>query len=184
MKKVIIWVGGVTITLALLLTLGYNYLKTQTKKASPESTVTFSDGDLKMEVFYNRPSKRGRDIFGGLEPYGEVWRTGANEATTFETNQNISFGGKPLPAGKYTLWTIPNPDAWEIIVNDQQYSWGVKISDGKASREPEADIVNVTVPVEIVNPPVEMFTISFGEPDSLRMILEWDDTRVSVPISM
>ncbi|HSM62951.1 MAG TPA: DUF2911 domain-containing protein, partial [Gillisia sp.] len=85
-----------------------------TKARSPEDTSVYSEGTLEMEVVYNRPNKKGRVIFGELVPYGEVWRTGANEATTFSTNKNIFVDGSELKEGTYTLWTIPEKDSWKV----------------------------------------------------------------------
>ena len=81
-------------------------------------------------------------------PYGEVWRTGANEATTFETNQDLTVEGSKLEAGKYTLWTIPGETSWIIIFNENMYSWGVSFSDGKASRVEKFDALKVEVPFQ------------------------------------
>ncbi len=165
--------------IAVLFLLYRFYLLPQTKKASPEDTVIFNRGDLKIEVFYNRPSAKGREIFGDLVPYDETWRTGANEATTFETNQSLTIDGQELPAGKYTLWTVPRPNEWEVIFNNKMYGWGVGF-DGKASRDPKHDQLNVTVPTQRTDNPVEMFTIAVEEGPALQ--LAWDDTRVVVPM--
>lgn len=91
------------------------------KPLSPKDTVEFKLNDLELEVFYNRPSKRDRDIFGGLVAFNQVWRTGANEATTFETNKPLKVGNDSLPTGKYTLWTIPGETKWNVIFNSKQY---------------------------------------------------------------
>src|SRR5210317_1812756 len=98
----------VIIVLALIAVglFAYAYTDIFKKPLSPKDTVEFKLNDLKLEVFYNRPSKRDRVIFGGLVPYDKVWRTGANEATTFETNKSLNLGGTRLDAGIYTLWTI------------------------------------------------------------------------------
>jgi hypothetical protein len=152
----------------------------QTKKASPESLIEYKKDGKEITIFYCRPSKKGREIFGGLVPYDSVWRTGANEATTFETNKDLSIGGKTLPAGKYTLWTIPGPTEWTVIWNAKQYGWGVSWG-GVASREATADVLQVKAPVETTTP-TEQFTISFEEKDTLNLVLAWDQTKVSVPM--
>ncbi|HCY81466.1 MAG TPA: hypothetical protein DHV22_07640, partial [Xanthomarina gelatinilytica] len=87
------------------------------KPLSPKKIVSFKVDDIELKVFYNRPSKRNREIFGALVPYNQVWRTGANEATTFETNKSLKVGTDSLPAGKYTLWTIPNDSTWHVMFN-------------------------------------------------------------------
>ncbi|MCY7351724.1 MAG: DUF2911 domain-containing protein [Cytophagaceae bacterium] len=180
MKKALKLTGIVVGVLVVLLFVAFKVIQANTKKASPEATVEYKQNGAEISVFYNRPSKKGRVIFGGLEPYGKVWRTGANEATTFTTNKDLTIGGKPLPAGKYTLWTIPEKDTWTVIFNGKQYSWGVNF-DQVASREAEADVLQIQVPVEVQNPPLEQFTISFDE-SVPAMVLAWDATRVSVPL--
>ena len=160
---------------------GFKYMQYNTKKASPEETVVYSQGGLNMEVFYNRPGKKGREIFGGLVPYDKVWRTGANEATTFTTNKDLTIGGKVLPAGKYTLWTIPGPEQWTVIFNKKMYPWGVDWNTN-ASREAAEDAVRVEVPVEHVNKVTELFSIAF-QPEPLALTLTWDQVRVAVPMA-
>lgn len=181
MKKALKWVGIVLAVLIVGLFIAFKVLQANTKKHSPEDTVTYNRGDLELSVYYNRPSKKGREIFGGLVPYGEVWRTGANEATTFETNRDLGIDGKTLPAGKYTLWTIPGPDQWSVIFNSKMYGWGVSFG-GVASRDPIADVVQVEVPVQKLDKVVERFTMAFDEQDGLALTLSWDQTKVAVPI--
>jgi len=176
LKWTLIILGG----LVLLLFVAFKVLQSQTKKHSPEDTVEFTSGDLSLNVFYNRPSVKGRVIFGELVPYGETWRTGANEATTFETNKDLSIQGQTLPAGKYTLWTVPGKSEWQVIWNQEMYSWGVDFS-AKASRDPASDALVVTVPAELRKNSEEMFTISFEEGSPNQMALAWDDVRVRVP---
>jgi len=162
---------------------GYFILKSNTKKHSPEELVVFEQDSLKIEVFYNRPYKKDRKIFGGLVPYGEVWRTGANEATTFKTNHDLSIEGSKLKAGKYTLWTIPKKTSWVIIFNEKMYNWGVSFSDGKAARIEEFDVLKVEVPISINLKTVEQFSIYFNEQfGTVHMFLAWDD--IVVPVSL
>jgi hypothetical protein len=171
------------IVLGAILILGYVGLQVmtkQTKKHSPEETVSLVQGDLELQVKYCRPFKKGRTIFGGLVPYGEVWRTGANEATTFRTATDMDFGGTRVKPGTYTLWTIPGPTEWKVILNDKRYGWGVSWG-GTASREAEHDVATVTAPVAIPIVPIEQFTIRFSEAP-LELVLEWDDAVVAVPI--
>lgn len=180
MKKILKWTGIVVGVLAVVLFGAYKYLQANTKKASPEATAEYKKDGTEISVFYCRPSKKGRVIFGGLEPYGKVWRTGANEATTFTTNKDLNIGGKTLPAGKYTLWTIPNKEKWTIIFNSKMYGWGVSFG-GVASREASADVLQVDVPVEALPSVQEQFLISFDEAVP-AMVLAWDMTKVSVPL--
>lgn len=162
----------------------YSYLNDGfQKRKSPKKTVSFKVDDLKLQVFYNRPSKRGREIFGALVPYNEVWRTGANEATTFETNKSLKIGNDSLQAGKYTLWTIPNDTAWHVIFNTKQYEWGVDHETLKPLREPEYDAINILVPVEKIDHVVEQFTIAFdNSTDNLSLTMAWDNVKIEVPL--
>lgn len=175
---------GLLIGAALLAIIGYfgfGYMKTQTKKASPEETATFVMDGVEMKVTYSRPSKKGRVIFGELIPYDKVWRTGANEATTFTTNKTINVGGTSLAAGTYTLWTIPQATSWTVIFNNKMYPWGVNY-DGEAQRDPAADVAKVEVPVQALNTPVEQFTIAVAE-NPTRLTLAWDVVQVDVPLA-
>ena len=166
---------------ALFLSLiALNFACSQNPPASPHTTVDGKD----VKISYGQPSKKGRVIFGAegsqsLEKYGKVWRTGANEATTFTTNKDLTIEGKTLPAGKYTLWTIPREDKWTVIFNNKMYDWGVSFG-GDASREESADVLQVDVPVNISSIPVEKFEISFDE-NQPALVLEWDITKVVVP---
>ncbi|WP_424494790.1 DUF2911 domain-containing protein [Salinimicrobium sp. GXAS 041] len=178
LKRIIFGTG----VLCLVVLAGYYLQRLQTKSYSPEDTVAYQQDDLQMEVFYNRPYKKNREIFGGLVPYGEVWRTGANEATTFQTNENIMVDGSFLPAGKYTLWTIPGEDSWKVIFNSEMYPWGITL-DKVPSRLPEHDVLTIEVPVEEPGSSIEQFSIYFQETNELiEMILAWDMTVISIPI--
>jgi hypothetical protein len=167
---------------ALLAFVGFRYMTSQTKKASPEETATFVVDDLEVKVTYSRPYKKGRAIFGTLVPYGRVWRTGANEATTFTVNKDFIFGEAPLKAGKYTLWSIPGADEWSVILNSKMYGWGVNF-DGEAQRDPLADVAQVKVPVRHIVVPMEQFTIAV-EGDPTELTLTWDDVQVGVPVAV
>ncbi|GAA4811731.1 DUF2911 domain-containing protein [Litoribaculum gwangyangense] len=152
------------------------------KRLSPKDTVKFELNDLKLKVFYNRPFKKNREIFGALVPYNEVWRTGANEATTFETNKNLEVNGMPLTAGKYTLWTVPRDTVWTVIFNSKQYPWGVN-AEMKPMWDPNYDVLDIEVPVQKLDKPVEQFTIAFdNSTDNLFLTMAWDDTKISVPL--
>lgn len=181
MNKILKWTAIIVVVLITGMFGAYYFMMVQTKKASPEATAEYSKNGKELSVFYCQPSKKGRKIFGSLVPYGNVWRTGANEATTFTTSTGLEIDGKTLPAGKYTLWTIPDEKEWTIIWNSKQYGWGVDF-DSQALREPEADALQVKVPVQNTDTPAEMFSISFEENESLAMAFSWDQTKVSVPI--
>jgi hypothetical protein len=151
-------------------------------RLSPKDTVKFELNDLELKVFYNRPYKKNRDVFGALVPFDKVWRTGANEATTFETNKPLEVKGMPLPAGKYTLWTVPKDSVWTVIFNTKQYSWGVD-SEMKPMWDPNYDALSIDVPAKYLKKPVEQFTIAFdNSTDDLFLTMAWDVVKVSVPL--
>jgi hypothetical protein len=183
MKKFII-VAGVAV--ALLIILGFVakfFVKQHDKSFSPEEEVTYSSGDLTIRVFYNRPYKKDREIFGRLVPYDEVWRTGANEATTFETNKDLLIEGRTLKKGKYSLWTIPGEDRWKVIFNSEYGQWGIG-SDGAANRNPKNDVLETDVFAVQQDRVFEQFTISFEKVgEDAEMVLIWDKTLVAVPFS-
>lgn len=156
------------------------FMKSQTKQASPEVEQTYTVGDLTAVIHYSRPSKKGREIFGSLVPYGKVWRTGANEATTISFNEPITFGGTAVPAGTYTLWSTPGADQWSVYLNKKMYGWGIDF-DGNAMRDPMEDIAAAKVIPKTLTTPVEQLTIGIG-PTPPTLIIEWDLTRVEVPL--
>jgi hypothetical protein len=157
---------------------GYFGLRAYTKSASPEATATYQKDDLKIEVDYCRPAKKGRVVFGELEPYGKIWRTGANEATEIELSKPVLFGGKTLQAGTYTLFTIPQKDTWTVILNSALDQWGA------FSYEEGKDVLRVQVQADSTTDVTEMFTIDFVEVNNstVHMRLMWDHTKVAVPI--
>jgi hypothetical protein len=183
MKKFII-VAGVAV--ALLIILGFVakfFVRQHDKSFSPEEEVTYTSGDLTIRVFYNRPFKKDRDIFGRLVPYGEVWRTGANEATTFETNKDLLIEGRTLRKGKYSLWSIPGENRWKIIFNSEHGQWGIG-SDGAANRNAQKDVLETDVFAVQQDRVFEQFTISFEKVgEDAEMVLIWDKTLVAVPFS-
>ncbi|HUH28871.1 DUF2911 domain-containing protein [Gelidibacter sp.] len=154
------------------------------KRVSPKDVVKFELNDTKLEVLYNRPYKKGREIFGALVPYDKVWRTGANEATTFTTNRTLIIDGISVPKGIYTLWTVPNDSLWKVYFNTQQYEWGVD-DQMRPMREPKYDLLEVDVPVINLDSTVEQFTIAFDNTvDILKMTMAWDQTKIEVPMEI
>lgn len=103
----------------------------KSKRPSPPKTASTQVGDLEIAIDYGAPSVKGRNIFGGLEPYDKVWRTGANEATTFSVNKDVMINGKHLPAGKYGFFTIPSQGEWTLIFNKNPDQWGAYSYDEK-----------------------------------------------------
>ena len=146
---------------------------------SPADTARSSIGAAKIEVAYSRPSKRGRVIFGGDPvPWHKVWRTGANAATQFTTSSDLIFGSTLVPAGKYTLWTIPTPTGATLIINSQTGQWG---TDYDASK----DFTRVDLTTKTLATPVEQFTIGVvpqGTGGVLRF--SWDTTEYSIPFTI
>ncbi len=145
---------------------------------SPADIAYFPDrNERSIQVVYSRPQKNGREIFGTLEAYGKVWRTGANEATMVILTEDATIGGKAVKAGTYGLFTIPGEKEWTIILNSNAFQWGAYgYDEGK-------DVMRTTVPVQETPSTVEAFTIAFKEVDGgAHMILAWDDTMVEVPV--
>lgn len=113
-------------------------------RASPADSVTGKVGDATLTIRYSSPSVKGRKIWGALVPYGKAWRAGANEATTFETDKAITVEGKPLPAGKYSLFAVPGEKEWQFIFNSQTGQWGIKRT-GEANFDPANTALTVSV---------------------------------------
>lgn len=158
--------------------LGYrNY----TKSFSPEAEARYEKGNLKIKVTYCQPAKKGRLIFGreqdnALVPYNKVWRTGANEATLITLSQDVDIAGTRVKAGTYSLWTIPGPGSWQVVLNEETGQWGTEYNDGK-------NLARIEVPIRIKNPVTQNFTIYFEEAtEGVTMVLSWDQTEALVPI--
>ncbi len=149
-------------------------------RLSPNATVGQTIGLSVIEVGYSRPSVKGRDLYGegALVPYGEVWRTGANEAATFSTSTDLLIAGERLPAGTYGLFTVPGPNEWEIVFNKVNEQWGAFNYDASE------DELRVTIPA-IEASMQEQFQIRFdGVTDAAgTMILHWGTVGVPVAIS-
>ena len=179
MSKRVIYIVGVVIIALLAIIAVQQYMLYQTKQYSPESTAQYTSSDVNIKVTYSRPSKKGREIFGDLVPFGKWWRTGANEPTVIEVSRDIVFGeDQRLPAGKYSLITMPDASSWTVIFNSQIPDWGTDYF-------PESDIVNVTARLENLPDVVELFTIDFTEDNGTpALILAWDHTKVTVPFSV
>ncbi len=145
---------------------------------SPRDTLRASIGGANFTVTYSRPMKRGRVLFGETVPWGEVWRTGANEATHFHTDKNLEIGGTPVPAGTYTLWTIPRPEGWTLIINKQTGQWGTMY-------DPAQDLARIPMHDEAPEARTEQLTISLEPGDAGAVLrLRWDDREAWVPIEI
>lgn len=149
----------------------------QQQQLSPPGMAEVTLNGKKVTIAYGRPSMRGRKIVGDLVPYGKVWRTGANAATTLTTEADINIGSTGVPAGKYTLYTLPSETTWKLIINKQTGQWGTVYKE-------EQDLARVDMQKSEIPQPVEQFTISLEKKgnDSANLILEWENTRLSVPV--
>ena len=141
---------------------------------SPPDSVKASVAGAALAVRYSRPSTRGRAIFGNVVPWNQVWRTGANQATIFETSADLVIAGTPVPAGKYSLWTLPSPAGWKLIVNKNTGQWG---TDYNA----QYDLARLDMKVERLLQPVEQFTIAlYGSGKDGMLALSWERTMASI----
>ena len=150
----------------------------QLPRTSPNAAVAQTVGVAEVRITYGRPSARGRSVFGELVPYGEVWRTGANEATTITLSDAAEVEGQPLAAGTYGLFTVPGEENWTVVFNRQPEQWGA------FNYEEGQDALRVEVtPGEA--PPHEMLTFSFEEVTDTSAVaaLYWDETRVPVAMT-
>jgi Protein of unknown function (DUF2911) len=148
-------------------------------KPSPPASATCDLGGGKtIKTDYSSPRMKGRKIYGGLVPYGEVWRTGANEATTFVTSADVEVGGKAVPAGSYTLFTVPEAEKWTLIINKKTGEWGIPY------KYESDELARVDMKVSKLPSSVENFTISYDKSaGGCTLRLDWETTRASVNIS-
>jgi hypothetical protein len=150
----------------------------QQPQPSPRDTADMTYAGERILVDYGRPSMRGRTIMGGLVPYGQVWRTGANAATTLVTPRDLRIGETTVPAGTYTLYTLPGESTWQLIINKQTGQWGTEYDQAQ-------DLARIPMTVERTPAPVEQFTISLtpGSPTA-SLVMEWENTRAYVPVQI
>jgi len=150
-----------------------------TAQASPAASASCDLGGGKsIKTDYSSPRMKGRKIYGDLVPFGQVWRTGANSATTFVTSADVNVGGKTVPAGSYTLFTVPAADKWTLIVNKKTGEWGIPY------KYESDELVRVDMKVSKLPSPLENFTIGYDKGAKGCMLqIDWDTTRASVDIS-
>jgi len=149
----------------------------KSKRPSPPATADVTLNGKKITIDYSRPSLKGRKVGQELAPYGQVWRTGANEATTLTTDVDLNIGGTKVPAGKYTVWTLPSENDWKLIINKQTGQWGTKY-------DPSQDLARIDMKKSALPETVEQFTIAFdkkGE-NTVDLNLDWENIRVSVTV--
>ena len=149
-----------------------------TKPSPPAKAECQLSGGKSVKIDYSSPRMKGRKIFGGLVPYGEVWRAGANEATTFVTDTDVTVGGTKVPAGSYTIFAVPNADEWQLVISKKTGEWGT------AYPGPSNDLARIDMKVSQLSSPMENFTIAFDHSASgCTLSMSWENTKASVDVS-
>lgn len=181
MQKSRIWIVAVALVAFTAVAVAQNDGMQNNSKKPPASppgtaTLTFADGNT-VTIDYSRPSMRNRKIFGGLVPYDQVWRTGANAATSLKTSVDLNIGGTTVPKGSYTIYSLPGASNWQLIVNKQTGQWGTEYNQGQ-------DLARIPMKVAQRSSGLELFTISFDKTggDSATLKLEWENTIASVAV--
>ena len=171
------WMAWISVFILALVSLAGAQQPDKSKRPSPPGTADVTLKGKKITIEYSRPSMRNRKIMGELVPFGKVWRTGANEATSFVTEGGVNVGGTKVPAGKYTLYTLPSEGTWKLIINKQTGQWGTEYDEAQ-------DLARIDLQKTHLDQPVEQFTISFKKTgdNSADLVLEWENTRLSVPV--
>ncbi|HZQ92737.1 MAG TPA: DUF2911 domain-containing protein [Terriglobales bacterium] len=170
-----------TVSLALLALAATTFAQ---QRPSPPGTAETTLKGKKITINYSRPrindprTGQPRKIMGGLVPYGDVWRTGANEATTFVTEAPVTVGGKDVPAGSYTLFTLPEQDKWTLIISRKTGEWGIPYPGQ------QDDFARIPMKVETLTSTVDPFTISFDKKSDTEAALKlaWEKTQASVDV--
>jgi len=177
MKKVYGIVGMLSLVLGCALVVAAQQDKA--KRPSPPAQAKWDLGDAKsVTIDYGSPRAKGRKVYGELVPFGQVWRTGANEATTLVTPVDLTLGGTTVPAGSYTIFSIPNQDKWTLIISKRTGEWGTDYP-GQAN-----DLARVDMKFSTLPSPVENFTVSFEKAGSgANLNIDWETTRASVVVS-
>ena len=169
---------SIVVGLCVVLALTLLVTAQEKKPLSPPGTAEVALDGKKVSIAYSRPSMRGRKIYGGLVPYGEEWRTGANAATSFTTEADLDIGGTSVPKGAYTLYTLPGENGWKLIISKKTGQWGIPYPGD------DDDLARIDMKTSKLPSPVEQFTISF-EPkgsNAATLNLDWETTRASVDV--
>ncbi len=168
-------------TMFLLFVSFYGFSQLKTPSASTASEIEQVVGLTEIEVDYNRPSKRGRVIFGNLVPFGKIWRTGANSGTEISFSTDVSINGEKINEGTYSIFSIPNEDSWQIIFYSDTDLWSVP-----RNWEESKVIFQSNFKSNTNNKVVETFSISFEDitNNNVNLVFSWDDTNVIVPIDV
>jgi hypothetical protein len=173
-------IGSAIFFTAALAVIAVNAQQDKSKRPSPPASAKCDlPGGKSITVDYSSPRVKGRKIFGSdIAPYGKEWRTGANEATTFVTTADLMVGGKHVPAGSYTLFTVPDKDKWVLIVSKKTGEWGIPYPGA------DSDLVRADMTAAATSALVENFTINFDKgAKGCTLRLEWENTRATVDIS-
>jgi hypothetical protein len=172
-------IAKVTLLVAALVAGTSTFALGQGQRKSPHETAKATIDGANISIEYGRPSMRGRKIMGELVPYGKVWRTGADEATTLTTDKDLQIGGVAVPAGKYTLYTLPGEKDWQLIVNKQTGQWGTEYDQGK-------DLGRVPLNVAKASAPVEQLTIAIDKNPAGGGVLKlsWENTELTAPVTV
>jgi len=178
MRKISASIGVICLGLALMAACSLAQ-QDKSKRPSPPATATFDLGGGKsITIDYSSPRAKGRKIYGGLVPFGQIWRTGANESTTFVTTADLMVGGTAVPAGSYTLFTLPDKDKWKLVLSKKTGEWGTQYPG------PENDLARIDMKVTALPAPVENLTIAFEKSGmGATLNIDWETTRASVAIT-
>src|SRR6201981_783706 len=178
MRRTVAFLAVGCLTVGMMALLGSAQMDKSKRLSPPESASCDLGGGKHITTDYSSTRIKGRKMIGGVEPYGKVWRNGANEATTFVTTTDLVVGGKSVPAGSYTLFVIPNPEKWTLIINKKTGEWGIPY------KYESDELARVDMKLSTLPSPVENFTIVYdkaGKGCTLRE--EWDTVRATVDIS-
>ena len=171
MQKRIAFVIGLIFTLSV-------FAACQGKPSPAASASCDLGGGKSIKTAYSSPRMKGRKIYGDLVPFGQVWRTGANDATTFVTSSDVVVGGKDVPAGSYTLFTVPNADKWTLIISRKTGEWGIPY------KYESDELARVDMKVSKLPAPVENFTIAYDKSgNGCTLRIDWESTHAAVDIS-
>jgi hypothetical protein len=164
--------------LALLLGCSANASAQEFLRPSPVGLATIRYKDSYVKITYGRPQKKNRDVFGSLVPWGEVWRTGANEATEITLTKDVFVNKMLLAAGTYSIFTIPQPDRWTVIINKDVGLWGAY------NYNPKQDVLKFDVPTApLADKTVEAFTINLVARNAFAdLVMAWDKMQITVPL--
>jgi len=167
------------IALVIGMIFAYSVIVVCQGKPSPAASASCDLGGGKtVKTDYSSPRMKGRKIYGDLVPYGKVWRTGADEATTFVTSAGLTVGGATVLPGSYTIFTVPNPDKWTLIINKKTGEWGIPY------KYESDELARVDMKVSTLPSKVENFTIAYDKTSAgCTMRLDWDTTRAAVEIT-